>query len=62
MPQQVKKLPVTELDPSMALGFLFESMAEFEEFERHHAEYGLDDLFCIAEKAPRGPTEAVLDL
>jgi len=48
IPTRVRKVPVSELDPSMSLGFLFGSMAEFTEFQRRFTQNPvINDLFSI---------------
>jgi len=53
VPSRVKKVPVSELDPSMSLGFLFGSMAEFDEFQRRFAQNDeINDLFSFIGSRP----------
>jgi len=53
VPSRVKKVPVSQLDPSMSLGFLFRSMANFQDFQRRFAhDDDINDLFSIIEGSP----------
>jgi len=63
VPSRVKKVPVSELDPSMSLGFLFGSMAEFNEFERRFKDNDdINDLFSIISSRPNsGITSGPVD-
>ena len=57
---KVKKMPIAAMDPSMSLGFYFQSMADLADFERRFADEGFGDLFTIADSRPKQDEPHVL--
>jgi len=53
VPSRVKKVPISTLDPSMSLGFLFRSMVHFSDFQRRFTRNDdINDLFSIIDGRP----------